>query len=184
MESTGLDARERSALAKLLEWSAGELLRHAVALKDHQWLFRPEPAAWSLAQVVEHLILTERGITARLAALTEKYPPSAARQNETAGKEELILRTLPDRKTPMAAPSIVEPHQEGPLLVTLEDFLALRNRSIAYIRTTTHDLHGYYSNHAALNVLDGYQWYLLIAVHTERHAAQIAEYKSHPGFPA
>ena len=184
MESTGLDARERAAVAKLLEWSAGELLRHTVSLKDNQWLFRPEPTAWSLAQVVEHLILTERGISARLAALTEKYPPSAARQSETAGKEELILRTLPDRKTTIPAPAIVEPQQERPLLVTLEEFLTLRNRSIAYIRTTTHDLHGYYSNHATFNVLDGYQWYLLIAVHTERHAAQIAELKSNPGFPA
>jgi hypothetical protein len=31
--------------------------------------------------------------------------------------------------------------------------------------------------------LDGYQWLLMISLHSERHAAQIAEVKAHAAYP-
>jgi hypothetical protein len=37
--------------------------------------------------------------------------------------------------------------------------------------------------HRAAGLLDGYQWILLMAGHTERHVLQIEEVKRQPGFP-
>ena len=36
----------------------------------------------------------------------------------------------------------------------------------------------------ALNSMDGYQWLLAAAAHTERHTKQILEVKANPNFPA
>ena len=35
-----------------------------------------------------------------------------------------------------------------------------------------------------LGDLDGYQWLLLLASHTDRHVAQMQEVKAQPGYPS
>jgi hypothetical protein len=37
--------------------------------------------------------------------------------------------------------------------------------------------------HMIFKDLDGYQWLLMISLHSERHAAQIAEVKAHAAYP-
>jgi hypothetical protein len=39
------------------------------------------------------------------------------------------------------------------------------------------------SPHMIFKDLDGCQWLLMISLHSERHAAQMAEVKAHPGYP-
>ena len=38
--------------------------------------------------------------------------------------------------------------------------------------------------HPVIGLLDGYQWVLLIAAHSQRHTNQILELKAGPNFPA
>jgi hypothetical protein len=183
MESGGLTNSERASVTALLEWTGGKLLEVAGGLSRPQWEFRPRVGCWSVSDIVEHLILVERSIVGRLDALVKKYPPNFDRQAETAGKEKLLLEAIPDRERKIDAPAAVVPGQKRRPLEAIGDFLAMRNGTIEYVRETNHALRGYHFNHITFQLLDGYQWLLLVAVHTERHLAQMAELKADPQFP-
>ena len=55
---------------------------------------------------------------------------------------------------------------------------------IAYAAATQDDLRHHTGAHPSLGVLDGYQWLLFLAAHTERHLAQIRELQQIPEYPA
>ena len=73
-----------------------------------------------------------------------------------------------------------------PLMTTSahRDFLAAREKTTAYVKTTTDDLHGHSAPHPVFKMLDGYQWVLLLSGHSARHTAQIEEVKASAGYPA
>jgi hypothetical protein len=183
MEPEGLTNSERASVTALLEWTGGKLLEVTGGLTRPQWEFRPRVGCWSVGDIVEHLVLVERGILGRLAALVKKHPPSSARQAETAGKETLLLEAVPDRERRIEAPAAVVPELHRAPLEAIGEFLGLRNGTIAYVRETNDALRGYYANHITFGLLDGYQWLLLVAVHTERHLAQMVELKANRQFP-
>jgi hypothetical protein len=58
-----------------------------------------------------------------------------------------------------------------------------RGATLEYVRQATDNLHHHFAPLGALGDLDGYQWLLLLASHTERHVAQMDEVKAHPGYP-
>jgi hypothetical protein len=51
------------------------------------------------------------------------------------------------------------------------------------ILQSTPDLRAHVVAHPALGPLDGYQWILTVAAHTERHTKQILEVKADTRFP-
>jgi hypothetical protein len=63
------------------------------------------------------------------------------------------------------------------------DFIAAREKTTAYAKGTTDDLHGHSAPHPAFKMLDGYQWMLLLSGHSARHTAQINEVKESQGYP-
>jgi len=64
----------------------------------------------------------------------------------------------------------------------LQKFLDVRAKTIAFLESSA-DLRGHLISHPVLGPMDGYQWVLTIAAHTERHTKQIAEVKADPHFP-
>jgi DinB superfamily len=66
----------------------------------------------------------------------------------------------------------------------LEAFRHTRTRTMRYVESTADDLRAHTGEHELLQTLDGYQWLLLVAAHSERHMAQWAELKKHPHCPA
>jgi hypothetical protein len=65
-----------------------------------------------------------------------------------------------------------------------KDFIAARQKTIDYVKTTSDDLRGHFAPHPAFKDLDGYQWVLLLAGHSARHTAQIEEVKTGAGYPS
>ena len=66
----------------------------------------------------------------------------------------------------------------------IEQFRRARAASVEALRNAGDDLRSRFAPHPVAGNLDGYQWFLTIAAHTERHLAQIEEIKSHPDYPA
>ena len=62
-------------------------------------------------------------------------------------------------------------------------FLAARERSIEYARSTQEDLRSHFTDHSVLGPLDGYQWLMGNARHAETHAAHIRELRTMAEFP-
>ena len=63
----------------------------------------------------------------------------------------------------------------------IDGFLTRRAATLQFVRETGKALHHHFAPLGPLGDLDGYQWLLLLASHTERHVAQIEEVKAQAG---
>jgi hypothetical protein len=101
-----------------------------------------------------------------------------------AGKDEMILRAMPDRSVKAQAPEFLQPKRRWPDQASLiAHFKQSRDRNIAYIQTTEDDLRSHFMNHPMLKTIDAYQAMLMLSAHCERHTAQINEVKADPNYP-
>jgi hypothetical protein len=153
-------------------------------LSEAQWRFKPDAKAWSVAEVSEHIALSEESLAGLVRQKILKTPPAPEKTAEVAGKDEIVMKAIPDRSHKATAPEFLRPTGKWTDSRALAaDFRQKRDELIRYIQTTQDNLRHHVAPHPAVGPIDAYQWVLLIAAHTERHVAQIAEVKSSPSFP-
>ena len=178
-----LAPQERDSLLKHLQQTRQAFLDSIADLPDAQWTFRAGPDRWSIAEVAEHIAISETTI---LQLVTDKMlkAPAIPRNPDTVPDEKLLAWLL-DRTSKFQAPEMLKPTNRWATREALtKDFLAAREKTTTYVRTTTDDLHGHGGPHPVFKMLDGYQWLLLLSGHSARHTAQIAEVKASAGYPA
>ena len=99
-------------------------------------------------------------------------------------KTPWILEAVPSRharvKVPAGIENTINFATPGEFRKTFEE---RRAALVKYVAETQDPMHDRVSPHMVFKDLDGCQWLLMISLHSERHAAQIAEVKSHPAFP-
>ena len=178
-----LTRQERDSLVQHLEQTRQAFLQSISGLSDAQWTFKAGPDRWSIAEVAEHIAISETAIFQLVTDKMLKGP--AIPPNPTPLSDEKLLASLLDRSTKFQAPEMLKPTNRWATREALtNDFLAARDKTITYVKTTTDDLHGHGGPHPVFKMLDGYQWVLLISGHSARHTAQIEEVKASPGYPA
>jgi hypothetical protein len=150
-------------------------------LSDAQWNFKPAADRWSIAQIVEHLAITEEIVQTILQKLDQAPAPPPDRDVKKI--DALILAKVPDRSSKVQAPPPLVPTGRWTHEIALEHFLDSRRQTTAFLETGT-DLRGHVIDHPVLGPLDGYEWVLTVAAHTERHTKQILEVKADPHFPS
>jgi hypothetical protein len=177
-----ISAQDRAKLVQYLTGARDQVLAEA-ALSDAQWSFKPGPDRWSVGEVVEHLALAE-SLIFDLQQKMVAGPAATAEQRAAAqGKDEMMLKVIPDRTQKATAPEPLQPAKRlGSRADVLAAFEERRGKTIAYASKTTDDLRGRVGD-SPLGPLDGYQWLLFIGAHTERHLGQIREVKAHADFP-
>jgi len=178
-----LTQQERDSLLTHLQQTRPAFLDSIADLSDAQWTFRAGPDRWSIAEVAEHIAISETTI---LQLVTDKMlkAPAIPRNPDTVPDEKLLAWLL-DRTSKFQAPEMLKPTNRWATREALtKDFLAAREKTTTYVRTTTDDLHGHGGPHPVFKMLDGYQWLLLLSGHSARHTAQIAEVKASAGYPA
>ena len=174
---------ERDRAMSHLHATRKAFLDSVAALSDSQWNFKPSPERWSVAECAEHIAVSEDSLFQMLQQVL-KSPAAPEKMADAKGKDELILKVLPDRSVKAQAPEFLQPKRRWPDRETLiAHFKQSRDRNIAYIQTTGDDLRSHFMEHPLLKTLDAYQIMLLISAHSERHTAQINEVKSDPNFP-
>lgn len=169
---------EKAATERMLKESWATLRALVEPMTAAQWGFRPEAGAWSAAECCEHLLLAETGMMRALP----KLGPAAAEQ--VAGKLEKILEYVPERRGKVPAPERVTP--KGTIETAVEfvsAFERMRGRSIAWLNDPEGDPQAHAMEHLFFGMLDGHQWLVLTAAHTERHRKQIEEIKAHSSWP-
>lgn len=178
-----LTPQEREFALKQFETTRDNFLKSIAGLSQKQWTFKPAPDRWSVAEVAEHITVSESTIFG-LVQKTMQSPAAPEKRDQVKGKDQLILQRMPDRSHKAQAPEILRPtgrwSTEADLIKAFED---ARKSNMDYIRTTNDDLRDHFFDHPAFGTLDGYQWLLLIATHSARHTAQIEEVKADPNFP-
>jgi uncharacterized damage-inducible protein DinB len=173
---------ERAYLLEQLETSKKNMLASIQGLSAAQWTFKPAPEAWSVQECAEHIILAENFIFGGAQQIL-KTPvvERPALSNEEVDRK--IVAGVEDRSHKVKAPEAIVPSGK---FATPEDaareFTARRDKTIAYVTTTTDDLRVHVGPGPA-GPMDAYQFLLLLAAHSARHTAQIREVRANAGYP-
>ena len=171
----GLTSEERSAAVAELEESRRRLLAALEGLTEDDWRRRPSPEGWSIAECAEHITAAELPLP-KFAAVSLTAQPSEEERLGIRGKDEYVRRFLRDRSQRGEAPERIRPKGR---FATREDtvraFEERRAANLAYVRDTSDPLRDRFAPHPFAGMIDGYQWVLFLAAHTDRHAQQIEE---------
>jgi hypothetical protein len=179
-----LTAQERESALKNFEATRDKFLQSIGGLSHKQWTFKPGPDRWSVAEVAEHITISESTLFDLVQKRIMTSPAAPEKRTQVAGKDLIVMERVPDRSHKAQAPEFLRPtgrwSTEAELAKTFEES---RKATMDYVRTTNDDLRDHFMDHPSLGTLDGYQWLLLISAHSARHTAQIEEVKADPNFP-
>ena len=174
---------DKDRALQYLESTKKGVLDATKGLSDAQWNFKSAPDRWSLAELIEHLAAAEdmlRGVTQEQIM---KSPAVPARSVEEIKKsDEIVLTVVPDRSHKVQAPEPLKPtNRFGSPLEAQKHFVESRAATEEYLKNTS-GLRAHLGD-SPLGKLDGYEFVLFAAAHSERHTKQMLEVKADPNFP-
>jgi hypothetical protein len=172
---------EKDKALQYLESTKKNVLEATKGLSEAQWNFKPAPDRWSVAQVTEHIAAAEdllRGMVKEKVMMA----PAGEAGRDVQKTDEAVLAMVPDRSHKAQAPEpLVPTNRFGSPEASIKHFVESRATTEDFLKTTT-GLRDHVTD-SPLGKLDGYQFVLLIAAHSERHTKQINEVKADPNFP-
>ena len=178
-----LTDKEREHLVSYLQDTQKKLMKETEGLTAEQWAFKPAPEVWSVAEVLEHITVSEKGVMEMMNGILQT-PLTAEQKAEVPAKTEMIVPLMRDRSQKFQAPEVVQPTKQlGEGSEVGKAFSSTRGSMLEFVKSSGADFHGNGMEHPAFGALDGYQWLLFIAAHAERHLMQIQEVKANPEFP-
>jgi hypothetical protein len=167
---------ERQRLVSHLEMTAAWLADELDGVSPAQAAFRPSPDAWSILEVLDHLVVVGPIYFKNLQEATSTGAARAGMMNDVDVLWYGIDRT--DREIALAAE---EPARKiADLAAGLKAYRADHAKLLQYVKTTKDDLR---RRLVARQRSDAYQWALLISTHEQRHILQIREIKAHARYP-
>ena len=151
-------------------WSAVGLIPES--LRDR----RPDPDAWSVAEVLEHLHRVERGIARLIARTLERAGTDAIELEHEEGSVlgSLDALDLLDRSRPLSAPEPVMPRGELTAVQAMAALMESRDALVSALKSGDGLALGRITHHhPLLGQLNLYQWVLFVGQHEARHAGQL-----------
>lgn len=158
-------------------------------LSDAQWKFKPAPDRWSIAEIVEHLVLAQQLI---LGPIKDQLAKSPVVENRNSQEIDAVVQNrMPDRTFKVQAPDVLQPTGRFAPSEGLDRFLTECANLRTYLDSTP-DLRQHMApalpvkvlSKGAYDSMDGYEWILAATAHIERHTKQMLEVKADPKFPA
>lgn len=189
---TGADTAAAATLSQhdrdyaLAQLHAGrkEFLDAVTGLTPEQWNFKAAPDRWSIAECAEHIAVSEDFISGMIRNQLLKSPAAPEKRSQVKVQDEDLTKAVVDRTNKFKAPEPIAPKKRwADPADAVAHFKESRDANIAYIENTQDPLRDHFAPHPVAGMLDGYQWFLLMAAHTERHVAQIQEVKTDPKYP-
>lgn len=184
-----LIASELEQARQYFDATRRHILKVTDGLSDAQFRFKPDPNRWSIAEILEHMVIVhERILTRVMEQLSQAPAPPADRDSQLL--DTIVLEKIPDRSIKAQAPEFI--HPTGKILP--EDAIGRISsdyeRLIGYLESAA-DLREHILESPPLRVvtrgaydtMDGYQWVLTAACHDERHTRQMEEVKETEGYP-
>ena len=147
-------------------------------LTGEQLAFRPSPEKWTVAELVEHLSITERRVARMLGGLVGKLEAEAAREDGSpfapVTVAEYVERASREK---YAAPEEIRP-KGAPLTDSLAS-LGDSRAAVHALRPRVERVDGTRAHfpHPAWGPLDLYQWLAFVGLHEQRHLSQIEALK-------
>ncbi len=172
---------EKDKALQYLETTKKNVLEATKGLSEAQWNFKPAPDRWSVAQTVEHIAAAEDFIRGMLKEKVMMAPAGDAGR-DVKKTDDGLLAMVPDRTNKFQAPEpLVPTNRFGSPEGSIKHFVESRATTEDFLKTAT-DLRDHVAD-SPMGKLDGYEFVLFIAAHSERHTKQINEVKADPNFP-
>jgi hypothetical protein len=177
-----LTQADRDKAMKYLESTQQGVVDATKGLSPAQWNFKVAPDKWSVAEVTEHIAAAEDYIRGMVVEKVMTAPARPAGEDVTS-IDAMVVQAIPDRSQKKQAPEPLKPtNRFGSPEGSLKHFLEARTTTEDFL-TKTPDLREHAADSPLGKKLDGYEWVLFIAAHSERHTKQILEVKADPNFP-
>jgi hypothetical protein len=137
-------------------------------VSEDAWCTRPAGQEWSIAETVEHLVLSDRGIAALLGRVSSQpLPADTARFDDDAISDAMFRTAGP--APPVAVPS-------GRFATRDEGAAALDaacEAIAAWTAAADVGLREHGARHPVFGVFDAVQWIRFVAAHTDSHFQQL-----------
>jgi hypothetical protein len=138
--------------------------------------FSPGEGRWNILQIAEHVATAERQMLAMWNKMAA--PGFAPREKDqlivTAQTDRSIKRTAPERSAPSGRFTSLKDAEAAFLKNREATMTALAECENPREKIVDHPLAG---------IVDGYQLFLIMALHPQRHAQQVEDVKNHPAYP-
>lgn len=180
--SQTLTQADRDRAMQYLESTKQGVLDATAGLSEAQWNFKSAPDKWSVAEVTEHIAAAEDFLMGMVTTQVMKAPARPAGEDVKA-IDDMVVAKIPDRSKKAQAPEPLKPtNRYGTPAASLKHFTDSRAQTEDFLKTHD-DLREHAIDSPMGKKLDGYEWVLFVAGHSERHTKQINEVKADPNFP-
>jgi hypothetical protein len=159
-------------------------------LSNPQWKFKPAPDRWSIAEILEHMVMVQERVLGPILAQVAQAPAASAGR-DCQEVDLIVLEKFPDRSHKAKAPVAVEPSGQLSPPAALDRLSRNYERLSDYIESCDGLRERVleapplkFVTNGAFDTMDGYQWALAVAAHDRRHVQQILEVKADPHYPA
>lgn len=182
VQAQTLTPADRDKAMKYLESTRQGVVDATKGLSQAQWNFKAAPDKWSVAEVTEHIAAAEDYIRGMVMEKVMTAPARPAGE-DVAAIDSMVVQAIPDRSQKKQAPEPLKPtNRFGSPEGSVKHFLESRVTTEDFL-TKTPDLREHAADSPLGKNLDGYEWVLFIAAHSERHTKQILEVKADANFP-
>src|SRR5258708_3046216 len=103
-----LTGEEREAALKQFQNTRDNFLKSIAGLSQKQWTFKAAPDRWSVAEVAEHITVSESTIFGLVQKLMQS-PAAPEKREQVKGKDQVIEQRMPDRSHKAQAPEMLRP---------------------------------------------------------------------------
>ncbi len=151
-------------------------------LSAEQMQFRPDDESWSVAQIVEHIIIVEGALKSMLETRIQAGE-NLDKKSEIKMSDEDVVALITNRSEKIQTQDQFQPSGKfSEADEAIEAFMDQRGAIVDWLEGAEVDMRNYV-NEFPFGMIDAYQTVLFMAGHTERHTAQIEEVKANPDFP-
>jgi hypothetical protein len=176
-----MSATRHDRLVQEITQTTDGFLQSFEDVPEDKWSFTTAPDVWSVAETAEHTAGVFRGIQRLMQKKLFDNPfPEGVR---SPIGDEVIVQSMFNREKRYPAPEFALPTGKWPTRdVLVTEFVESRRLLLAWLDGATQDLRAYFAPHPMIGTMDGVQWLLFAAAHTERHTRQILEFRRRVGF--
>jgi hypothetical protein len=181
LRAQDLTQAEKDRALQYLESTRKGVLDATKGLSEAQWNFKAGPDRWSIAQVMEHIAAAEDFI--RQMDVEKVMVAPAVPGRDLQKIDDGVVAMVPDRSKKAQAPEpLVPTNRFGSPEGSLKHFEESRAKTVEFLKTTP-GLRDHAVDSPLGVKMDGYEFVLFIAAHSERHTKQILEVKADPNYP-
>jgi len=150
--------------------SADRFVAALTDASDTTWVFKPSPSVWSMAEVIEHVTMTDRGVRGLASRALRPFETG-----ERSALDDAAIATIFDGDGP-PPPDTQEPTGTWTDPASaIEQFMEISDALAAWYESTDADLRSLTYPHPIFGLLDGVQWLLFAASHHDNHTRDVQE---------